>query len=90
MTHATKSKDITTIEGAGKKRRYFTDNFYKRHNLAKNLKTYSDGEAEDYLIGKCKINIIFNGNITKVQEAVRILTKDEIEGGELTLARSCL
>ena len=37
MAHATKTKDITTIEGAGKKRWYFTDNFYTRHILGERL-----------------------------------------------------
>ena len=80
MAHATKTKDITTIEGAGKKRWYFTDNFYTRHTLAQDLKKYSGGEA--HLIGTCKINIMDAANITNIKEAVRISAKYSIKRGE--------
>ena len=73
MGHPKRKKPLTHIKGCGEKRWYFTDNYYTRHTLAKNLKDFTDGEA--HTIGTCKLNIIDSANKDNVREAVRIIAK---------------
>ena len=51
-----KKKSLSHIQGCGNKRWHFTDNYYTRHTLAKELKEFTDGEA--HMIATCKMSII--------------------------------
>ena len=74
MGHSTRNNFLCHIQGCGNKRWYFPDNYYTRHTLAKQLKEFTDEET--HMIGTCKMNIIDSANKENVQQAVRIIAKN--------------
>ena len=55
----------------------FTDNFYARHRLPKHMLSYSDNEV--HLIGTSKLSVMDATNLENIREAIRKLSRNNIE-----------
>jgi hypothetical protein len=80
MGHQTK----THKQPDGKKRVFFTDNFYTQHNLAATLQKFTDGESK--MIGTVKFTNVDGANQHHLSKAMELMK--DAQRGEWMLVRA--